>query len=91
MGRQTPFSQKTDFALVGSCSGFFCYLQFLWLWNDYLVALVFLVKKNKTITLLLVVGEKGQDWHLMTSAALRQHDRSAARVPWLQRVSLFVV
>lgn len=49
----------------------FAIFQFLWLWNDYLVALVFLGEKNKTVTIALaeLVGEKGQDWHLMTSAA----------------------
>jgi len=49
----------------------FAIFQFLWLWNDYLVALVFLGEKNKTVTIAVaeLVGEKGQDWHLMTSAA----------------------
>lgn len=45
--------------------------QFLWVWNDYLVALVFLGDKNRVITsaLAAMVGEKGQDWHLLTSGA----------------------
>lgn len=49
----------------------FAIFQFLWLWNDYLVALVFLGEKNQTVTIAVaqLVGEKGQDWHLMTSAA----------------------
>jgi len=49
----------------------FAIFQFLWLWNDYLVALVFLGERNKTVTIAVaqLVGEKGQDWHLMTSAA----------------------
>jgi alpha-glucoside transport system permease protein len=49
----------------------FAIFQFLWLWNDYLVALVFLGDKNQTVTMAVasIVGEKGQDWHLMTSAA----------------------
>jgi alpha-glucoside transport system permease protein len=49
----------------------FAIFQFLWLWNDYLVALVFLGEKNKTVTIAVaeLVGEKGQDWQLMTSAA----------------------
>jgi len=49
----------------------FAIFQFLWLWNDYLVALIFLGERNKTVTIAVaqMVGEKGQDWHLMTSAA----------------------
>ena len=49
----------------------FAIFQFLWLWNDYLVALIFLGDKNQTVTIAVaqLVGEKGQDWHLMTSAA----------------------
>jgi alpha-glucoside transport system permease protein len=49
----------------------FAIFQFLWLWNDYLVALVFLGERNRVLTYALasIVGEKGQDWHLLTSAA----------------------
>jgi alpha-glucoside transport system permease protein len=49
----------------------FAIFQFLWLWNDYLVALIFLNEKTRVLTYALasIVGEKGQDWHLMTSAA----------------------
>jgi alpha-glucoside transport system permease protein len=49
----------------------FAIFQFLWLWNDYLVALIFLGERNKIVTIAVaqMVGEKGQDWHLMTSAA----------------------
>jgi len=49
----------------------FAIFQFLWLWNDYLVALIFLGERNKTVTIAVaqLVGEKGQDWHLMTAAA----------------------
>jgi alpha-glucoside transport system permease protein len=49
----------------------FAIFQFLWVWNDYLVALVFLGDKNRVITqaLAAIVGEKGQDWHLLTSGA----------------------
>ncbi|NTU75906.1 MAG: hypothetical protein HGA86_07275 [Anaerolineaceae bacterium] len=45
--------------------------HFLWFWNVYLVALVFLGDKNRVITYALasIVGEKGQDWHLLTSGA----------------------
>ena len=49
----------------------FAIFQFLWVWNDYLVALVFLGDKNRVITsaLAAIVGEKGQDWHLLTAGA----------------------
>jgi alpha-glucoside transport system permease protein len=49
----------------------FAIFQFLWVWNDYLVALVFLGDQNRVITsaLAAIVGEKGQDWHLLTSGA----------------------
>jgi len=49
----------------------FAIFQFLWVWNDYLVALVFLGDKTRVITsaLAAIVGEKGQDWHLLTSGA----------------------
>jgi alpha-glucoside transport system permease protein len=49
----------------------FAIFQFLWVWNDYLVALVFLGDQNRVVTsaLAAIVGEKGQDWHLLTSGA----------------------
>lgn len=49
----------------------FAIFQFLWVWNDYLVALTFLGDKTRVITsaLAAIVGEKGQDWHLLTSGA----------------------
>lgn len=49
----------------------FAIFQFLWVWNDYLVALVFLGDKNQVVTQALasMVGEKGQDWHLLTAGA----------------------
>lgn len=49
----------------------FAIFQFLWVWNDYLVALVFLGDQTRVITsaLAAMVGEKGQDWHLLTSGA----------------------
>ena len=49
----------------------FAIFQFLWVWNDYLVSLVFLGAKTQVITYALasIVGEKGQDWHLLTAGA----------------------
>ncbi|HEU68035.1 MAG TPA: carbohydrate ABC transporter permease [Candidatus Acetothermia bacterium] len=47
--------------------------QFLWVWNDLLVALVYLGGFREvaplTLRLSLLVGSRGQDWHLLTSAA----------------------
>ncbi len=49
----------------------FAIFQFLWVWNDYLVALVFLGSQTPVLTsaLAAMVGEKGQDWHLLTAGA----------------------
>lgn len=49
----------------------FAIFQFMWVWNDYLVALVFLGNKHIAMTVALanMVGEKGQDWQLLTSGA----------------------
>lgn len=47
--------------------------QFLWVWNDYLVALVFLGSQPDVQVLSMriadMVGSRGNDWHLLTSAA----------------------
>jgi alpha-glucoside transport system permease protein len=51
----------------------FAIFQFLWVWNDYLVALIFLGSdpKNQVVTMRLanIVGDRGQDWHLLTAGA----------------------
>jgi alpha-glucoside transport system permease protein len=51
----------------------FAIFQFLWVWNDYLVALIFLGGDPNfevvTMRLAGIVGDRGQDWHLLTSAA----------------------
>lgn len=47
--------------------------QFLWVWNDYLVALVFLGSQPDVQVLSMriadMVGSRGNDWHLLTAAA----------------------
>jgi alpha-glucoside transport system permease protein len=47
--------------------------QFLWIWNDYLVALVYVGSTPEvaplTVTLANLVGSKGQDYQLLTAAA----------------------
>lgn len=51
----------------------FAIFQFLWVWNDYLVALIFLGGTPDvqvlTIKLANLAGSRGQDWQLLTAAA----------------------
>jgi len=51
----------------------FAIFQFLWVWNDLLVAYVFLggTTQNRVLTIALqnLTGSRGEDWHLLTSAA----------------------
>lgn len=51
----------------------FAIFQFLWVWNDYLVALIFLggnpQARVMTMRLADIVGSRGQDWHLLTAGA----------------------
>ena len=51
----------------------FAIFQFLWVWNDLLVALVFLGTRKEvsvvTARLSALIGERGQDWHVLTSGA----------------------
>jgi alpha-glucoside transport system permease protein len=52
----------------------FAIFQFLWVWNDYLVALIFVgitdrSKQVLTMRIAEMVGSRGQDWHLLTAAA----------------------
>jgi ABC-type sugar transport system, permease component len=69
----TPFSvfYKLVIPLSVPALASFAIFQFLWVWNDYLVALIFLGDKNRVVTsaLAAMVGEKGQDWHFLTSGA----------------------
>ncbi|MCG8452972.1 MAG: carbohydrate ABC transporter permease [Spirochaetales bacterium] len=69
----TPFNTFVRLVLPLSIPALasFAIFQFLWVWNDYLVALVFLGDKHRVMTsaLAAMVGEKGQDWHLLTSGA----------------------
>ncbi|HEV7719892.1 MAG TPA: carbohydrate ABC transporter permease [Iamia sp.] len=51
----------------------FAIFQFLWVWNDYLVASTFLGTSQDaapmTVRLATLSGSRGQDWHLLTAAA----------------------
>lgn len=47
--------------------------QFLWVWNDYLVALIFIGSQPDvqvlTMRLAEIIGSRGNDWHLLTAGA----------------------
>lgn len=47
--------------------------QFLWVWNDYLVSLIFIGNQPGVQVMSMkiadLVGSRGNDWHLLTSAA----------------------
>lgn len=49
----------------------FAILQFLWVWNDFLIALIFLgsARENQVIQQAMVrlIGDRGQEWHLLTA------------------------
>jgi alpha-glucoside transport system permease protein len=52
----------------------FAIFQFIWVWNDLLVALVFMSGSGEryqvmTQRLLNMIGTRGQDWHLLTAGA----------------------
>ena len=51
----------------------FAIFQFLWVWNDLLVALVFIGSRPEVAVLTQrlqdMTGSRGQDWHLLTSGA----------------------
>jgi alpha-glucoside transport system permease protein len=51
----------------------FAIFQFLWVWNDLLVAYVFLggTQETRVITIALanLAGARGESWHLLTAAA----------------------
>lgn len=51
----------------------FAVFQFLWVWNDLLVALVYLGGTPDvapvTLRLTNMVGSRGQDWHILTAGA----------------------
>jgi len=49
----------------------FAIFQFMWVWNDYLNALIFLgtAPESQVVTIKLaqMLGSRGQDWHLLTA------------------------
>jgi len=71
----TPWTLFTRLVLPLSVPAIasFAIFQFLWVWNDLLVALVFLgtqpEKSVFTARLAELVGSRGQDWHVLTAGA----------------------
>jgi alpha-glucoside transport system permease protein len=49
----------------------FAILQFLWVWNDLLIAMMFLKPQNATVIVSLagIMGTQGQGWELLTAGA----------------------
>ncbi len=64
---------KLVFPLTVPVLASFAIFQFLWVWNDLLVALVFLGTGADiaivTTRLSELVGSRGQDWHVLTAGA----------------------
>jgi alpha-glucoside transport system permease protein len=71
----TPFTTFTQLVLPLSTPALasFAIFQFLWVWNDYLVSLIFIgaTPNVQVLTMMLanLVGSRGQDWHLLTAGA----------------------
>lgn len=71
----TPFTTFTQLVLPLSVPALasFAIFQFLWVWNDYLVSLIFIgaTPNVQVVTMRLadMVGSRGQDWYLLTAGA----------------------
>ena len=71
----SPFTTFTQLILPLSVPALasFAIFQFLWVWNDYLVALIFLggspSVRVMTQRLVDMEGTRGQDWQLLTAGA----------------------
>jgi alpha-glucoside transport system permease protein len=69
----TPFTIFTRLILPLSVPALasFAIFQFMWVWNDYLNALIFLgtAPESQVVTIKLaqMIGSRGQDWHLLTA------------------------
>jgi alpha-glucoside transport system permease protein len=70
----TPFTAFTRLVLPLSFPALasFAIFQFLWVWNDLLVSLIFLGTGSNvsvlTVKLASLVGTRGEAWHLLTAA-----------------------
>ena len=49
----------------------FAIFQFLWVWNDLLIALIFLGQTNQVLTVNIaqLLGRLGEGWQLLTDGA----------------------
>ena len=57
--------------LLGAGDRALAIFQFMWIWNDYLVALIFTSRDNAPIEQLAQqTGTRGQSWHLLTAAGM---------------------
>ena len=69
----TPWMMFTRLVLPLSIPAIasFSIFQFLWVWNDLLVALVFFGTRRPIVTTRLaeLVGSRGQTWHVLTAGA----------------------
>ncbi len=69
----TPWMSFTRLVLPLSIPAIasFAIFQFLWVWNDLLVALVFFGTRRPIVTTRLaeLVGSRGQSWHVLTAGA----------------------
>ncbi len=69
----TPWMMFTRLVLPLSIPAIasFSIFQFLWVWNDLLVALVFFGTRRPIVTTRLaeLVGSRGQSWHVLTAGA----------------------
>jgi len=71
----SPFTVFTQLVLPLSVPALasFAIFQFLWVWNDYLVALIFLGGNPQfelvTQRMAAIVGSRGSEWHLLTAGA----------------------
>jgi alpha-glucoside transport system permease protein len=71
----SPFTVFTRLVLPLSVPALasFAIFQFLWVWNDYLVALIFLGGNPEyelvTQRMAAIVGSRGSEWHLLTAGA----------------------
>ncbi len=71
--RTSSRSSRIVLPLSAPALGAFAIFQFLWVWNDLLVALVFLgVSSDQLVmpaALYQLVGSRGQQWHILTAGA----------------------
>ncbi len=72
----------------------FAIFQFLWVWNDYLVALIFIGANPDlevvTMALAEITGSRGNDWHLLNRRRICEYDPAHDCVLRLYKDTLYV-